>query len=94
MALSFGPYFEGEKRSLVKGQILHHLDLTDLVQCKDCMHSTRVLEIIHIDICGPFSVRTVDGFDLFITFTNDYSRYDYIYPFLRDRTSLNSSRLR
>jgi hypothetical protein len=62
MALSFGPYFEGEKRSLVKGQILHHLDLTDLVQCKDCMHSTRVLEIIHIDICGPFPVRTIDGF--------------------------------
>jgi hypothetical protein len=29
MALSFRPYFEGEKRSLVKGQILHHLDLTE-----------------------------------------------------------------
>jgi len=83
MALSFGPYFEGEKRSLVKGQILHHLDLTDLVQCKDCMHSTRVLEIIHIDICGPFPVRTVDGFDLFITFTDDYSRCNYIYPFFK-----------
>jgi hypothetical protein len=84
MALSFGPYFEGEKkRSLVKGRILHHLGLTDLVQCKDCMHSTRVLEIIHIDICGPFPVRTVDGFDLFITFTHDYSRYDYIYPFFK-----------
>jgi hypothetical protein len=22
----------------------------------------------------------VDGFDSFITFMNDYSRYDYIYP--------------
>jgi hypothetical protein len=40
----------------------------------------RVLEIIHIDICGPFPVRTVDGFDLFITFIDDYSRYGYIYP--------------
>jgi hypothetical protein len=30
-----------------------------------------VLEIIHIDICGPFPVRTVDGFDSFITFTYD-----------------------
>jgi hypothetical protein len=81
MVLSFGPYFEGEKRSLVMGRILHHLDFTDLEQCRDCMHCTRVLEIIHIDICGPFPVRTVDGFDLFITFTDDYSRYDYIYPF-------------
>jgi hypothetical protein len=39
-----------------------------------------VLEIIHIDICGPFNVRIVDGFDSFITFTDDYSRYGYIYP--------------
>jgi hypothetical protein len=86
MALSFEPYFEGEKRSLVKGRILHHLDFTDLEQCRDCMRSTRVLEIIHINICGPFLVRTVDEFDLFITFTDDYSRCDYIYPFLRDRS--------
>jgi hypothetical protein len=40
----------------------------------------RVLEIIHIDICGPFLVRTVDGYDSFITFIVDYSRCDYIYP--------------
>jgi hypothetical protein len=38
-----------------------------------------VLEIIHIDTCGPFPVRTVDGFDSFITFIDDYSRYGYIY---------------
>jgi hypothetical protein len=73
--------FRGGKERLVKGQILDHLDLTDLEQCRDCMHSTRVLEIIHIYICGPFPVRTIDGFDLFITFTDDYSRYDYIYFF-------------
>jgi hypothetical protein len=39
-----------------------------------------VLEIIHKDICGPFLVRTVYGFASFITFTDDYSRYNYIYP--------------
>jgi hypothetical protein len=85
--------FRGEKRSLVKGRILHHLDFTNLEQCRDCIkgkfvkqikkdakHSTRVLEIIHTDICGPFPVRTVDGFNSFITFTDDYSRYGYIYP--------------
>jgi hypothetical protein len=47
---------------------------------KNAKHSTRVLEIIHTDICGHFPVMTVDGFDSFITFTDDYSRYDYIYP--------------
>ena len=29
---------------------------------------------------GPFPVTTVDGYDSFITFTDDYSRYGYIYP--------------
>ena len=43
-------------------------------------HLSRVLEIIHTNICGPFSVTTLDGYDSFITFTDDYSRYGYIYP--------------
>ncbi|RLM64518.1 hypothetical protein C2845_PM16G23290 [Panicum miliaceum] len=38
------------------------------------------LELIHTDICGPFSVKSIDGYDSFITFTDDYSRYGYIYP--------------
>ena len=38
------------------------------------------MEIIHTDICGPFNVKSVDGFDLFITFTDDCSRFGYIYP--------------
>ena len=32
------------------------------------------------DICGPFPVKSVDGYDSFITFIDDYSRYGYIYP--------------
>ena len=43
-------------------------------------HLSRVLEIIHTNICGPFSVTTLDIYDSFITFTDDYSRYGYIYP--------------
>jgi hypothetical protein len=46
---------------------------------KNVKHSMRLLEIIHINICGPFPVRTEDGFDSFITFIDDYSRYGYIY---------------
>jgi hypothetical protein len=42
--------------------------------------SASVLEIIHTVICGPFNVGTVDDFDSFITFSDDYSRYGYIYP--------------
>ena len=29
-----------------------------------------------------FSVRSVDGCDSFITFTDDYSRFGYIYPII------------
>jgi hypothetical protein len=44
-------------------------------------HSSDVLEIIHTDICGPFNVKFVDDFNFFIiTFTDDFSRYGYIYP--------------
>jgi hypothetical protein len=27
----------------------------------------------------PFNVRSIDGFNSFITFTNDFFRYSYIY---------------
>jgi hypothetical protein len=40
----------------------------------------EVLEIIHTNICGPFPVKFVDNFDSFIIFTDDFSRYGYIYP--------------
>ena len=32
-----------------------------------------------------FSVKSVDGYDPFITFTDDYSHYGYIYP-IKERT--------
>jgi transposase InsO family protein len=46
----------------------------------EAKRSAGVLEIIHTDICGPFPIKSVDGFDSFITFTDDFSRYGYIYP--------------
>jgi hypothetical protein len=51
-------------------------------QVKKCeaKRSAGVLEMIHTDICGPFPVKSVDEFDSSITFTDDFSRYGYIYP--------------
>ena len=46
---------------------------------KNAKHSAGILEIIHTDICGPFSVTSVDGYD---SFTDDYRRYGYIYPII------------
>ena len=72
---------------LVKTDILPPLEFSDIEQCIDCIkgkyikkikkganRSTATPEIIHTDICGPFSVKSVDGYDSFITFTDDYSR--------------------
>jgi hypothetical protein len=79
---------------LIKDDILHPLEFSNLDYCIDCIkekyakqvkkgetkRSAGVLEIIHTDICDPFPIKYVDGFDLFITFTDDFLRYDYIYP--------------
>jgi hypothetical protein len=79
---------------LINDDILTPLDFSDSDYCIDCIkgkytkqvkkgeakRSAGVLEIIHTDICGPFPIKSVDGFDSFITFTDDFSRYDYIYP--------------
>ena len=41
--------------------------------------ATDLLEIIHTDVCGPMSVEAHSGYRYFLTFTNDLSRYGYIY---------------
>ena len=41
--------------------------------------ATDLLEIIHTDVCGPMSVEARGGYCYFLTFTDDLSRYGYIY---------------
>ena len=41
--------------------------------------ATDLLEIIHTDVCGPMSVEARGGYHYFLTFTDDLSRYGYIY---------------
>jgi hypothetical protein len=94
MAPSLGPHFErGGIERLVKESILPPLKFSDFEQCidyikgkyvkqikKNTKRSTGILEIIHTDIYGLFLIASVDGYDSFITFMDDYSRYEYIYP--------------
>ncbi|TYK09545.1 gag/pol protein [Cucumis melo var. makuwa] len=37
------------------------------------------LELIHSDLCGPMNVKARRDFEYFISFIDDYSRYDYLY---------------
>ena len=41
--------------------------------------ATDLLEIIHTDVCGLMSVEAWGRYRYFLTFTDDLSRYGYIY---------------
>ena len=41
------------------------------------------LELVHSDVCGPTNVQVRGGYEYFITFINDYSRYCHTYLMLR-----------
>ena len=38
-----------------------------------------LLELVHSDVCGPMSTQAKGGYEYFISFTDDYSRYGYVY---------------
>jgi hypothetical protein len=71
---------------LIKEDILHPLDFSNSDYCinyikrkyvkqvkkGEAKQSARNLEIIHMNIYGSFSVYSVDGFDTFIAFMDDF----------------------
>ena len=73
--------------------ILESLDNESFVACDPCLmgkmtktpfsgtmeRARDLLEIIHTDVCGPISVEARGGYRYFLTFTDDLSRYGYIY---------------
>jgi hypothetical protein len=89
-----GHISRGRIERLIKDDILTPLDFSNSDYYIDCIkgkyakqvkkgeakRSVGVLEIIHMDIYGPFLVKYMDGFDSFITFIDDFLRYGYIYP--------------
>ncbi|GKB31611.1 retrotransposon protein, putative, ty1-copia subclass [Tanacetum coccineum] len=38
-----------------------------------------LLGLIHTDVCGPFRTVSRQGASYFVTFTDDFSRYNYVY---------------
>ncbi|KAJ8759470.1 hypothetical protein K2173_007082 [Erythroxylum novogranatense] len=41
--------------------------------------ANELLGLIHTDVCGPFSISARGGYFYFITFSDDFSRYGYVY---------------
>ncbi|GKB43755.1 retrotransposon protein, putative, ty1-copia subclass [Tanacetum coccineum] len=73
--------------------LLNSTDLRDFEKCVPCMfgkmarkpytHQVKrvkdLLGLIHIDVCGPFKIMSRQGASYFVTFTEDFSRYGYVY---------------
>ena len=41
--------------------------------------ATKRLGLVHTDVCELMNVQARGGYEYFITFTDDYSRYGYVY---------------
>ena len=76
----------------MKNDILENLDFNNFGMCVDCIKGKQIkhakkgatrskglLEIIHIDICGPLSSPCFTGKRYFITYIDDLSPYGYVY---------------
>ena len=80
-------------QGLVKNEILSSLIFEPISVCESCLEgkmtkrpfkakrnrATIQLKLVHTDVCGPMTIQARGGYGYFITFTNDYSRYGYIY---------------
>ncbi|KAJ9566729.1 hypothetical protein OSB04_002695 [Centaurea solstitialis] len=78
---------------LQKGGLLGSFDFKPFDNCESCLsgkmtkqpfnkdneRANDLLGIIHTDVCGPFSHEARGGYRYFITFTDDFSRYGYVY---------------
>ena len=80
-------------KKLLADGILESLDYESFDTCEPCImgkmtktqfsgtmeRANDLLEIIHTDVCHSMSVEARGGYCYFLTFTDDLSRYGYIY---------------
>ena len=78
---------------LVKSGILNSLAFEAIPMCESYLEgkmtkgsfkakgyrATKPLELVHTDVCGLMRVQARGGYEYFVTFTDDYSRYGFVY---------------
>ena len=79
-------------KRLVKEGPLKSLQVGTLPTCESCLEgkmtrrpfsakgtrATDCLELVHSDVYGPINVQARGGYEYFLTFTDDYSRYGHV----------------
>lgn len=86
---------------MVKGV---HTNFSTLSFCEGCMlgkqhrlpfpentlfHTSNILELVHLDVCGPMQTQSIGGYYYFATFIDDYSCFTAVY-FLKHKSDFFS----
>ena len=93
MALHLGHLGVKHMKKLHADGLLESLDYESVDACEPCLmgkmtktpfsgtmeRATDLLEIIHTDVCGPMKIEVRSRYHYFLTFTDDLSKYGYIY---------------
>ncbi|KAK4383314.1 Retrovirus-related Pol polyprotein from transposon TNT 1-94 [Sesamum angolense] len=88
-----GHISQDRMKRLVDSKNLEIDNLDNLPACESCLKgkmtkkpfvgqsklANDLLDLIHTDVCGPLNTQARGGFSYFITFTDDHSRYGYVY---------------
>nr|GFA03863.1 hypothetical protein [Tanacetum cinerariifolium] len=78
---------------LQQDELLNSIGIESLGKCVSCMsgkmarkpysyqveRAKDLLGLIHTDVCGPFKIMSRQGASYFVTFTDDFNRYGYVY---------------
>ena len=78
---------------MVSDGLLSDLKVDDLPTCESSLEgkmtkrsfrtkgtrATECLGLMHTNVCDPMSIQARGGYEYFITFTDDYSRFGYVY---------------
>jgi GAG-pre-integrase domain/Integrase core domain len=77
-----------------KHMVIGLLEIEDIRLCEGCilgkqsklsfprgqsMRATKVLEMVHTDLCGPMEIESMGGSMYFMLFMDDYNRMTWVY---------------
>ena len=89
--LHLGHINSNKIQRLIKDGLLEPLDFDGFPVYESCLEGTKrpfnakgrkaqeLLELVHTNVCNPMSTQAKGGYEYFITFNDDYSRYGYVY---------------